>query len=288
MDAVKTYKKVNREDKSLSFGISKMEDIYEKRNGEVDTPHRHDFYTVLLTIDAKGKHLIDFNEYSWQGHQIFFISPGQVHQVIEDQKSFGFSMVFSTQFLVSNNIDQCFIEDLNLFHDFGETPPLYLNEEELIRLTEYATEMWKVNQSDITFKNDAIGSLLKLFLIRCNNLCSIPKSDPQMAESRNSILKNFKNLVNENYKRLHSTSDYADKLSVSPDHLNRVVKSLTGKTAKEHIQNRLITAAKRLIYFSDLSNKEIGYELGFSEPANFSAFFKNCTGLSPSKFKVSS
>ncbi|MEN8958192.1 MAG: helix-turn-helix domain-containing protein [Flavobacteriales bacterium] len=58
-----------------------------------------------------------------------------------------------------------------------------------------------------------------------------------------------------------------------------------GKTAKDYIQARIITEAKRLLYFTNLSNKEIGYELGFNEPANFSAFFKKNTEVSPSKFK---
>ena len=66
---------------------------------------------------------------------------------------------------------------------------------------------------------------------------------------------------------------------------NRIIKNSIGKTAKEYIQSRLTTEAKRLLYFSNLSNKEIGFELGFNEPAHFSAFFKKCTQLSPSNFK---
>ncbi|NOY58276.1 MAG: helix-turn-helix domain-containing protein, partial [Calditrichaeota bacterium] len=181
----------------------------------------------------------------------------------------------------------CFINDLNLFNDFGENPPLILNDEELEKLSEYASEMLSFDQSEIMFKEGAIGALLKLILIRCYNLCSISPKETIQGSSENSILKSFKNLVSENYSIWHSTSNYANELNITPDHLNRVVKSLTGKTAKEHIQDQIITVAKRLIYFTDLSNKEIGYKLGFSEPANFSAFFKNCTGISPSKFKAS-
>ncbi|MEM0994741.1 MAG: helix-turn-helix domain-containing protein [Bacteroidota bacterium] len=48
----------------------------------------------------------------------------------------------------------------------------------------------------------------------------------------------------------------------------------------------MLIAAKRLLRFSELQNKEIAYELGFSAPANFSQFFKKCTGVSPSKFRA--
>jgi len=287
VNSLKTYNQINRDNKSLSFGISRMEDIYEERKGLVDVPHRHNYYTVLLTIKAKGKHLIDFKSYSLSDNQIFFIRPGQVHQVIEYKKTIGFSIIFSNQFLVQNNIPICFIEDLNLFNDFGETPPLSLNEEGLKKLNRYVEEIWSINQSDIAFKSEAIGSLLKLMLICCNNLSSISKIDFQSFESGSIVLKTFKSLVNKNYSIWRSTSAYANKLNITPDHLNRVVKSLTGKTAKEHIQSRIIMAAKRLLYFTNLSVKEIGYKLGFSEPANFSAFFKKCTGVSPSKFKIS-
>jgi len=58
-----------------------------------------------------------------------------------------------------------------------------------------------------------------------------------------------------------------------------------GKTAKEYIQSRIIVGAKRMLYFSDSSIKEIAFELGFQEPSNFNAFFKKCTGLSPGEFR---
>ncbi len=285
METVKTYSQVNKNDKSLSFGISKMEDIYEKRKGKIDAPHRHDYFTVILTTKAKGKHIIDFNSYELSNNQIFFISPGQVHQITENQKSYGYSIVFSTPFLIANNIPVSFIDDLNLFNDFGASDPLVLTDDELFLLSKYAQEILTVYDSDIMFKTEAIGALLKLILIRCNNLCALPKNKHHESESGNVTLRSFKLLVNQNHMTWHATSNYANALNVSSDHLNRVLKSLTGKTTKEHIQSRLIVAAKRLLYFSELSNKEIGYKLGFSEPGNFSAFFKKCTGLAPSKFK---
>ena len=287
MDTVKTYHQVNRADGSQDFGISKMEDIYKKRDGKPDTPHRHDFYTILIVKNGKGRHTIDFKNYELSSNQIYFIGPGQVHQLTEELPTQGYSIVFSSQFLAMNQILVDFIEDINLFNDFGSTPPLELSKAEMAKIDRYAMDIMEFMNSGHAYNYDAIGALLKLILISCHHLCSLNQLDVQTMESGGSLVRNFKQLVNQNYKEWHHASAYADALNITPDHLNRVVKSLTGKTAKEHIQSRLTTAAKRMLYFTTLSNKEIAFELGFSEPANFSAFFKTCTGLAPSKFKQS-
>lgn len=284
MDAVKTYDHVNREDSTLHFGISRMEDIYRKHQGKPDVPHRHAFFTVVFTIHARGKHFLDFQEYALQPHQIYFIPPGQVHQIIEEEPSSGFAMVFSEQFLISSHIPQAFLDDLNLFSEFGKNPPLELHGEHYEKISGYFEEIYQLfHGANVQYRDEAIGSFLKLILIRCNNVCTLPRS---AFGEHNSVLRQFKSLVDQHYRSLHGTSDYAAQLHMTGDHLNRIVKTHTGKTAKEHIQSRIIVEAKRLLYFTDLSAKEIGYELGFSEPANFSAFFKKSVGLSPSHFKA--
>lgn len=285
MKPVKTYHKINSTNKNISFGISKMADIYKKRNGRVDEPHRHDFFTVLVIHKAKGIHKIDFNTYKLANYQIYFIAPGQVHQVIEEQASDGYAMTFSTQFLVENSIQLSFIESLNLFHDYGQSPPLEPNDKQFKKLENYAEEVFSLFNSNAKMKELSIGAFLKLFLIECNNICAIDPIESTANSSQNYIVSEFKNSVNQFYKSEHSTNYYANQLHITPDHLNRIIKSTIGKTAKEYIQSRIITEAKRLLFFSKLSNKEIGFELGFEEPANFSAFFKKCTGFSPSNFK---
>lgn len=285
MDSVKTYETVNRERHELSFGISKMEDIYVKRNGQVDEPHRHNFYTVLVVKEAKGVHKIDFQSYEMGEKQLFFVAPGQVHQVIEEQASQGFVMTFSSEFLVQNAIPLSFIASLNLFQNYGQTPPLYPSEEQFERIIAFSSEMFQLFHGDSKMKDLSVGSYLKLLLIECNNICSINPMVSDMDLTGDSLVRSFKQQVDEHYRSEHSTQFYADELHVSADHLNRVIKGKIGKTAKEYIQARIITEAKRLLYFTELSNKEIGYELGFSEPANFSAFFKKHTDLSPSSFK---
>ena len=127
MESVKIYQEVYSEEGDVSFGIFRMEDIYEEQNGEPDEPHRHSYYTVLIVNRGKGLHKIDFNTYDLQNRQVFFVAPGQVHQVIEKEKPIGFAMTFSNQFLVENFIPLSFIDSLNLFQNYGQSPPLTPN-----------------------------------------------------------------------------------------------------------------------------------------------------------------
>lgn len=286
MKDIKTYKDVYPQNQSISFDLKRMEAIYEKAKGQSDESHRHDYYIVLLVQKAKGRHIIDFNEYELKGKQIYFISPGQVHQIIEEEKSFGFAISFSTQFMTENGIDNCFIDDLYLFQDYGNTPPLELSPEKFRELSMVAQKIELDLASNIKFKYQAIGAWLKLLLIQCYNHCTLSQeSNTQKVQASVTLLRNFKAQLEQHYQQWHQVQQYAHQLNITSDYLNASIKSLTGKSAKEHIQSRLIVAAKRLLLFSELNNKEIAYQLGFSEPSNFSQFFKKCTGISPSHFK---
>ena len=285
MPNVKTYHEVHSQNNLTGFGISTMEDIYSSRKGMPDDPHRHDYFTVLLVKEATGRHIIDFNTYAFSPHQVYFVSPGQVHQVVEEKSGSGYVMTFSTHFLVENAIPLNFIEGLNLFHDYGQSPPLLPSTEQFRQLTVYAKEIFTLSHSDARMKALSIGAYLKLFLIDCNAICAELPFTGQNELSEHHLIGRFKELVNLNFAREHSTGFYAGQLQISPDHLNRMIKSRIGKTAKEYIQSRITTEAKRLLYFSELSTKEIGFTLGFNEPANFSSFFKNCTQMSPTTFK---
>jgi AraC-like DNA-binding protein len=286
MNSVKTYQNVYSEnERDASFGIFRMEDIYTEQNGKADEPHRHNYYTVLVVNRAKGLHKIDFNTYELSNKQVFFVAPGQVHQVIESEKSIGFAMTFSNQFLVENSIPLSFIDSLNLFQNYGQSPPLLPSEQQFDAIEHYANQIYDLFTSDAQMKCMSIGAFLKLLLIKCNNICAINPIEMDIDTTGDNLIRSFKKSVERSYKKEHSTTFYANELYITPDHLNRTYKAKTGNTAKDYIQARIITEAKRLLYFSEMTNKEIAYELGFNEPANFSAFFKKHTQLSPSNFK---
>lgn len=84
---------------------------------------------------------------------------------------------------------------------------------------------------------------------------------------------------------LRSAQDFAEKLSVHVNHLNRALKAATGKTTSHHIAERLTNEAKALLKHSNWNIAEISYCLGFEEAAHFNNFFKKQTATTPSAFR---
>ncbi|MDE1994925.1 MAG: helix-turn-helix domain-containing protein, partial [Rhizobiaceae bacterium] len=79
---------------------------------------------------------------------------------------------------------------------------------------------------------------------------------------------------------------YAEALGISPTHLNRIVRNMTGLGAHELITRKLTDEAKRELVFTFGSVQEISYRLGFADPAYFSRFFLKQTGATPRAWRM--
>ncbi len=258
--------------KAVSFAVKTMREIEEGHNSKAEDPHRHNFYSILWAIDVKGEHVIDLHTFPIEKDTLFFIHPEQVHQLRVEQGPEGMVILFTEDFLVRNGFHEKFVADLNLFSENGTVDFLRIieNREELYHL---ALKMQEVYVGSDQYREDKFGAYLKLFLI----LCSEQKQRSEPVSSRDvppEIVRKFKQMVEQNYLEWHKVSDYAEKLLISSNYLNEVIKKNTGRTAKEHIRNRLVAEAKRLAHFTSLSSKEIGFRLGFNDPSHFAKFLK--------------
>lgn len=269
------------------FAFKTMEGIYDEFMGETDVPHKHNFYTIVWARNACGKHYIDFREYDIKPNIVFFVAPGQVHQVITPHRPVGVVIMFTRDFLCKYNIEEEFITNLGIFAGYPGEPPLEINEESSFRLGIYADEIKKLFENESRFRNDSLASWLKLFLIECNkNLRERDDiTNTQLLETGSQLVRNFKRELEKNFYKWHMVSEYANVLNVSSDYLNNVLKNAIGQNAKEYIQNRLILEAKRLGVHTELSSKEIAYTLGFDDPSHFSKFYKKVSGSNFSDFR---
>ncbi|MDR0866517.1 MAG: helix-turn-helix domain-containing protein [Candidatus Symbiothrix sp.] len=100
-----------------------------------------------------------------------------------------------------------------------------------------------------------------------------------------SITKKYNDLLVSNIEKEQSIEFYAGALKITPNHLNKSVKSVTGKTAIALLNEMRLTEAKSRLKYTELSISEIAYQLGFEDQSYFSRFFKKATGNSPVKFR---
>jgi AraC family transcriptional regulator, transcriptional activator of pobA len=108
-----------------------------------------------------------------------------------------------------------------------------------------------------------------------------------LPEEEFDIVRRFNLLVENHYRQYHQVQDYANLLNKSPKTLSNLFAQYNHKTPLQVIKERIALEAKRLLQYTDKTSKEIAFELGFEDPANFSRFFKQQTGLPPGDFKAS-
>lgn len=130
---------------------------------------------------------------------------------------------------------------------------------------------------------EIILAYLNLLLSELN--CAYFKNEPANAFNTNlSKFVEFKLMVETHLTEQPSINTIAGKLALTPNSLYRLVKEYSGTSPKDFFTNRLMMEARRKLRYSNLSVKELAYELGFNDPDYFSRLFKKSTGKSVSDF----
>lgn len=279
---IETSKHIRIDDTSFPFVIKNADKMREIAN----IPHRHSYFSILWSFNTAGKHIIDGKEYLLEPHHIFFIAPGQVHQIILPNPK-GLLILFTPEFLLSNSPRQQFLTNMGLF-DRHNSGPLTLSTHLVKKLMIHANGMMDAFHSSHKLKFETIEAHLKLFLIECDTQYIQAKKNTAGEDTViNPMVKSFISLVESRFYEWRQVQDYANKLNVTPKYLGEIVKQALSQSPKEYIQDRIILETKRMLLFTNRSLKEIGFELGFEDPARFSRFFKDCTGISFQEFNKS-
>lgn len=256
------------------------------RHFEVQYPHRHDFYEVLFLTQGSGEHIIDSNTYPVAPPCIFFLSPGQAHKLELSKDITGFIFLFTSEFYLLNKSNKNKLLELPFFFNIQqENPPLLLSNTQdtsfLQGLFARGANEMKHHHTD---SHDIISSLLDLILNTSSHL--YPKELKTTQQGRGQILvKRFRQLIEEKYHDNPTIQQYADILKVTPNHLTHTLKTHTGKTANDWIQEKLILEIKRLLLYTDYTATEISLHLNFKDQSYFSKFFKRYTGRTPLEYR---
>lgn len=244
----------------------------------IEKPHKHFFFLLVLFEKGKGEHTIDFNTYAIADQQIHVLFPNQVHTWNVEVPSKAYQLM----------IDKSYFERLSLHfrHAFA-----YYKRHPLISLspkvfTELSYE-FKAIQEEL---NDSKG-LAHLIEARISVIASILSKEVGeniLEGTKNPYslrLLQFQELIEIHFREEKNVEFYAKELHVSASQLSKISRKYLSASPVQLIHQRIVLQAKRLLKSTDLSIKEIAYQLGFADAPYFTNFFKKNTGINPSEFR---
>ena len=251
---------------------------------ELFLPHRKDYYFFFLVKNGKNRHWIDFVNYEVRPGHLYFTLPHQVHLKEQSSPVDGTLLAFTEEFLFTD--EQKAWKKLPILQNPDDRHELKLAETDITFLNNLFAQMLSEYAQAQDWHKGMLQSYIKIFLVYTSRLYTRQFNvNPSPSDSQ-SLVRRMKDLVGQQYNVLHQVSDYAQLLNVTPGHLNDIIREQTGRTATTLIQERIVLEAKRALVHADLSVKEIGYALGFDDPAYFNRFFKRLTGETPLNFRT--
>lgn len=139
----------------------------------------------------------------------------------------------------------------------------------------------------LLYEKDTGDSLLKSYLnTLLNEIANFIHTLPLPVFSpKEAIIQRFRRLITNNIQKTHKIQVYAEMLNITPNHLNKCARSVTGKTASAIINEALTMEARALLSLSNHTVSEAAFVLGFEDVSYFSRFFKKHSGLQPSEYR---
>ncbi len=272
------------------FTLMKICDLGDEEIVDNQLPHLHEFYSIFWIEKGEALHATDFVEYSLLPDTILFVPPGLKHRMYLDKSVEGNILLFNEEFIRYNRENHIPLKEYKLFNNPDYKSLIVLDQTNCDHFRRIIDMIFReINRVD-SFSQDVILNLLHLFLLESRRLFNqqYQPGENLSAETPDATIIRFKSLVEDNYKSQKNVSAYADMLRINPSCLNEVSKKTTGITAGELIRNRVIDEAKKLLFATNQSGKEIAFELGFDDPSYFSRFFKKYTGLTLNEFRRNS
>lgn len=255
---------------------------YATQHQHLHAAHRHSFYHLVFFTQGTGHQQIDFKRFNVEAGLIYFMVPGQVHSWDFESEPEGYIINFSTDYLSSFLLKPNYLENFSFFSGQPDQQVLELEAEVQQKAIAIFEDILKEGQNEQPINDDLVKTLLiRLFIEIARNKTQVSNSNSY----NHTILKNFKNLIENNYAHLRLPKQYAELLYITPNHLNALCNDFLGVSAGVLIRERVILEAKRLLINLDLLISEVATKLNFDDQSYFIKFFKKYEGLTPEKFR---
>jgi AraC family transcriptional regulator, transcriptional activator of pobA len=279
----KPYTLVNPHNGNLAFKLFKFEG-----QGYFDHIHRLNYYSLIWIKKGSGTLKADFSSYEFHGDRLLAFAPYQPFMLQTEGEIEGVVLHFHPDFFCIHKHHREVACNGVLFNNIYNPPYVKVDEGAKHTFNLVLEQMQTEMQHLALAQYELLVSYLKIFLITASRLKVAQNDQATFDFSDNKepfILQDLKDNIETYFKTKHSASDYSDLLNISPKALAKITKTHFNKTLTDLISERIIIEAKRELYLTNKSVKEIAYDLGYGDEFYFSRFFKKNADVSPQLYR---
>lgn len=248
--------------------------------------HYHDrFYQIHVILEGVVHVHLDETFYTVHGPLFFLTPPTIPHAFVSDEHARGHVLTVQQQVIWmllgvdagKKSKDTSVISPLCVELDTKKEEDSFL-----LHLFENMGQEFIKNKSRRPL---ALQAFLQLILIKVLRMSGSEHTQQHIRTGDAQIFRHFNHLIEDNYRSHWTLTQYAGELGVTEARLNEICRRLAGLSSKRLIMDRVMQQARRLLRFTSLPVTEIGYELGFKDPAYFARFFRRYADLTATEYR---
>lgn len=273
------------------FNVFDIAQTIEKSKATSEMPYNRRKYYKISFIRGRNRAEYADKIISIKKNALLFATPKvPYHWIPEDPEQSGSFCVFTEDFFPKDK-SYTSLANLPIFQP-GGVPVFEIDEELADEIETLFNKIKKEIDSDYIFKYDLIRNYV-LELIHYGQKLQPATKISTSNDASMRVVSLFIELLERQFPiesweqrlQLKTAKDYAERLAVHVNYLNKRLKESTGKTTTELISDRVVQEAKILLKQTKWNVSEISYALGFEEIAHFSNFFKRKTSFTPLEFR---
>ena len=267
---------------SALFHINRIEDAKAHLKFPLP-PHRKTVFDFIFLTKGASIRSKGLDRYAFEANTFFFLPAYQIssHEFYSPDAC-GYYCHFDAEILTQNLVQPHFLNEFSFLQFIGNP---------LVKVEEGAIDtlipiLHRLERENVSNKPNykLVSAYLAALLLELQPFATSKEKVKENAAFR--ITQQYKNALVQYIYEKQAVSDYADLLAVTPDHLNKCVKAVTGKTAQDLLCDMVLMEAKALLRQTSLSISEIAFKIGKEYPSDFARFFKSKAGLTPSQYRA--
>lgn len=242
-------------------------------------PGNYTFFTLIHILKGGGSMQLNGKTYKLKAGQLYFSLPGQVihHLQFVDTKAV---LIFAPAgFLLKCEPDLMKMRFLQYAADSQHVSLSPIQSREILR---FETHILHEINANLPLKQATMENMFRLQLLSLERFYRLAHD---FSEEDNMLLREFYAMLNMTHDYSISLVEFSEILKTTPSQLNAVVRKHTGKSARQHIHEKMVRISKTYLRYTKLNIEEISYLLGFHFPQYFDRVFKKESGITPTSYR---